>query len=95
MGVLFGEEGGDGCGVADVGFDEAVAWVGGDVGEACEVSGVGECVEVDDAQGFGGWGGGGWGSCGRSVSVAKKHADEVAADESGAAGDEPCSHDGG
>ena len=86
--VAFGGEVGDGVnvvcfdgffhlgGVADVGADEDVAVAGffGEVGEGEGVSGVGEFVYVDDAGG--------------AVGLAEEPADEVDADEAGAAGDE-------
>ncbi len=67
------EEAGDEVAVADVAVDELVAGVGLDVAQVLEVPGVGQLVEVDDAD----------------VRVAPEDvADEVAADEAGAPRDE-------
>ena len=79
-GVDAGDELGDEVGVADVALDEAVA-LGErravDVAQVVEVAGVGQLVEVDDL-----------------VVVVRRQemADEVAADEAGAARDQDLPH---
>ncbi len=61
--------------IADVGLDEDVAVAGGfgDIEEGEGIAGVGERVDVDDAR--------------REVLLFEEPADEVDADEAGAAGD--------
>ena len=66
-----------GVAVGDVAVDEAVARVVAQVGQVGEVAGVGQRVEVDD---------------GRFGVAFQDIADEVAADEAAAAGDEEPNH---
>ena len=74
---FFGEEPLDQSSIADVALDEAVAGIGGDVGQVLEVAGVGELVEVDQAY------------VGAALQ-AEPH--EVRADKAAAAGDEKVFH---
>lgn len=71
-GLVGFEDGFEGGGVAEVGLDEVVLGVAVEVAEGFEVAGVGEFVEVDDVE----------------VFFEDEEADEVGADEAGAAGDE-------
>jgi hypothetical protein len=80
--LMLGEEAGDEGDVADVAVRENIAGVGREVGEIGGVAGVGEGVEVDELRDpFDGL------RAGRRAFFSEALADEVAADEAGAAGD--------
>ena len=71
-GLVLGKQFGDEVEVADVALDENVAGIATQAGEILEVAGVGQRVEVDD----------------RLVGLRQPVEDEIAADETGTAGDE-------
>ena len=73
--LVLGEEAGDEGGVTNVAMGENVARVGREVGEVGGVARVGEGVEVDQP-------------CERRAIFEEALTDEIAADESGAAGDQ-------
>ncbi len=78
VGLVLGEDPAHLVAVGDVALDEGQARVVEDVGEVLQAAGVGELVEDDDP----------------GLGLGEGEPDEVAADESGAAGDEEGFHGG-
>ncbi len=49
LGLLFREKPAHQAGVADIAMDETVAGIGGDVGQIGQIAGIGQLVQIDDA----------------------------------------------